>query len=158
MNYHNFLSDILLVAFSLDYFFNFIFSFICFLQFFFIERPINFFTNEVANNACPYYSIFDFTNHKIFFRPIGSIAFSKNVLVLWNSYMITYFKLSIFAIRINILFSIWTRFNMNGLHFICSMTFVLVFIKNIIWQIKISLFWHGGHKLVNLIFSVLINL
>ena len=126
--------------FSVDYFFNSELCLICFMQFFFIENSSNLFSDEITNNVCPWQGIFDPTNQKNFFRPIRSIFFSKNILVFWNCDAITCFKLSIFGIRNNTVFSIETRFNINRLHFNRSMICVIVLINSIIKQIKINAF------------------
>ena len=80
----------------------------CFLQFFFIKRSNNFFTNEMVNSICPQNCIFKFFNYKNVFRTIWSIFFSKNVFVFSYSYVITNFRFGISVITINTLnFVLW---------------------------------------------------
>ena len=68
--------------------------------------PTNFFVFKITNHVCPRHSVFNFFNHKIFFRPIWNIYFCKNVFILWYSNIITNFKFStfliIFFIKVNI--------------------------------------------------------
>ena len=78
-------SSFLLIAFSiLD----------SFWLFFFIKWPENCFTVEISNN-------FTFFNQKDILIPILSIVLCKNIFVFWYSYMITDFKLWVFAIMLN---------------------------------------------------------
>ena len=67
--------NIQFIAFSNNYFFSYRLYLICFLQFFFVKRSSNFFTLEITNKICPRDSIFNFLNHKHFFRPIQSVTF-----------------------------------------------------------------------------------
>ena len=55
---------------------------ICFLQFFLIKHSNNFFTFKITNNICAWVCVFNFFNHKNFFRPIQNISFSKIFLYL----------------------------------------------------------------------------
>ena len=65
-----------------------------FWLFFFIKWPENCFTVEISNN-------FTFFNQKDILIPILSIVLCKNIFVFWYSYMITDFKLWVFAIMLN---------------------------------------------------------
>ena len=61
---------------------------------------------KVFYYICLRNSIFNFCNHKSFFRPIWNIALCKNVSIFWYSYMVTKFKfrifITIFYIKINV--------------------------------------------------------
>ena len=94
-----------LITFFFKYFFYSKFFLICVLQFFFIKTSSNFFPIQVTNNISPRNGISNFTNNKIFFLPIYSIYFSKNVFILSNSNVVTSFKFGIFFIKIYIVFS-----------------------------------------------------
>ena len=57
---------------------------ICFLKFIFVKRSNNFFSNKIINSLCPRHSIFNFFNHKNYFRPIWSVTFCKNILIYFD--------------------------------------------------------------------------
>ena len=82
-----------------DYFFYSKFLLIYLLQFFFIKCSNDFFTITIINNISPWDCILNFFNHKNSFRPIWSIALSKNFFVFRYSQMITNFKFRIFIIK-----------------------------------------------------------
>ena len=63
---------------------------------FFVKCFNNFKTFKIT--LIPQNSIFNFCNHKTFFKPIWNITFSKNVFIFWYSYMITNFKFRIFFV------------------------------------------------------------
>ena len=51
-----------------------------FLQFFYVKHSNNLSTIKLTNKICPQHSIFNFFNHKNFFRPIRSVTFCKSFL------------------------------------------------------------------------------
>ena len=69
---------------------------ICHLQFVFIKRFNNFFSNNSFWHICSWNSIFKFFNNKIFFRSICRVTFCKNIFLFWYSYMVTNLKFRIF--------------------------------------------------------------
>ena len=83
-----------ILVFSLDCFSN------CsvlnyFLHFFFAKSSNNSFAVRIVNNVSPRHSIFNFFNHKNFFRPIWSVTFRKKLFMFWYSNNITNFKFKI---------------------------------------------------------------
>ena len=127
------------------------FFLICFLQFFFIKCSNNFFTIKITNNIWPWNSTFNIFNHKYFFRPIWTISFSKNNFAFSNSNMITNFEFSIFIINFFTKVNICIMFNINRLHFNCSMT-CIVLICTMSFSLPIYVFfWHRCHIFVNII-------
>ena len=52
-----------------------------FLQLFFVKRSKNFFNITIANNICPWHSIFNFFNPKNVFRSIWNVTFCRNVFI-----------------------------------------------------------------------------
>ena len=82
----------LLYLFHLIYFNSKLFL-ICFLQFFFV----NFLSIKIVNNISPWHSIFNFFNHKSFFKPICRVTFCKNIFIFWYSNNTTNFKFRIFS-------------------------------------------------------------
>ena len=73
---------ILLIGFSLYYFFNSRLFLIWFLKFFFIKLINNFFAFKITCTICSRNSIFNFCSNKNFFRLIWNIAFCKNISIL----------------------------------------------------------------------------
>ena len=73
--------DLWFIAFSFNYFFYPNFVLFCFSQFFFIKCSSDFFTVKITNKICLRHSVFNFINHKNFFRPISNIAFCKNIYI-----------------------------------------------------------------------------
>ena len=61
------------------------FWFVFFFQFFFVKLFKNFFVLKITNYVHVGRSVFNFFNHKNFFRPIWDIAFCKNVFIFWYS-------------------------------------------------------------------------
>ena len=77
-----FIFNIQFISFSLYFFFNFKLFLICFLQLFFIKRFNNFFSSvKITKNVCPWHNVFNFFNHKNYFRLICNIGFCKNVFM-----------------------------------------------------------------------------
>ena len=72
-----FLFNVKFITFSLYYFFNPKFFFICFLQFFFIKASNNFFVLKIINNIWSWPGVFNFFTHKNLFRSIWNRAFCK---------------------------------------------------------------------------------
>ena len=119
-----------LFLFFLKYFFYYKFFLICFLQFFFLNCSNNIFTIKINNNICPWNWIFNFANYKNLFRPIRSISFSKNVFVF---YIFTW-SLVLNLGSLALLFfpkSIYIIFNINRVHFNCSVICVLLYLSTI---------------------------
>ena len=86
------------ITFLFNYLFNSELFLICFFLFFLMKSSNNIFTVKMTNKWCPRHSAFNSRNHKIFFRPIWSVSFCKDVFILWYSYMITNFKVKIFLV------------------------------------------------------------
>ena len=80
------------------HFFNSKLFLIYFLQFIFIKSSNNLFSIKIINNICPRRSIFNFFNHKNFFRPIWSITFCKNIFMLWYSPILNWGSLSLISL------------------------------------------------------------
>ena len=106
----------------------------CFLQFFFKKGSNSFFTIKITNNICPWNNIFNFLNYKNFFRRIWSVCFSKNVFVLLYPDMITNFKFRIFIINFFTKVNIRIIFNINWLHFNCSVICIVVFFNYLLYS------------------------
>ena len=124
--------DVWLISFSFNYFFILNYFWFVFFNSFSLKRSNKFFTIKIINNISPWNCIFNFFNYKSLFWPISGISFSKNVFVFWNFYMITNLKFRTLFLRINIVFGIRIRFDINGLHFNRSMVCIIVFINNAI--------------------------
>ena len=71
-------------------------------------------------------SIFNFFNHKLFFRPIWSIAFRKIVFIFWYSNTITNFKFWVFIISFFIRISLCVWFYINRFHFNCAIICIII--------------------------------
>ena len=95
--------------------------------------------------------LFYFFNHKDFFRPIGSVSFTKNTFVFWHFYMIANFKFRIFTINFFTRVNKGITFNINGFHINCSMICAVVLIYYIIKFINIHIFWYSCHMLINFV-------
>ena len=76
------------MTFSFNYFFCPEFLFISLLQFFFHKMFQWILHHLDHSNICPWNCIFNFFNHKNFFRSIWCVSFTKNIFVFGNSYMI----------------------------------------------------------------------
>ena len=87
---------------------------ICFLQFLFIKSSNNFIPVKIINKISPWDSIFNFFNQKMFFKPIWSVTFCKNIFIFWYSNNITNSKP---RILINICVNICVWFYVNRFHF-----------------------------------------
>ena len=124
------------VSYFLNYFSYSKFLLICFFQLFFIKYSNNLSTIKIVINICSWDCISNFTNYKNFFRPAWSISFSKNVFLIWFFYMIIKLKFRVFIIRINVVFNIIARLNINRFHFNCSMVYIAVSIHYIYQYIQ----------------------
>ena len=105
---------------------------ICFLQFFFITRSINFFSIKIINNMCLSHSIFNFFNYRNFFRPIRSVTLCKNVFIFGYPNYITNFKFRTFTINFFTRVNICVWFYISRFHFNCTMVLIVIFINYII--------------------------
>ena len=95
MNYHKLSIWLMVHHLSLNHFFYSKFCLICFFQFFFIKRSINFFTVKITNKICSRHSMFNFFNYSSFFRPIWNVIYCKNTFLFWYFYIVTNFKFRI---------------------------------------------------------------
>ena len=99
---------------------------ICFLQFFFVERSNNFSAIKISNNLSPRHRMFDFFNHKEFFRPVWKVTFCKKIFVFWYFSMVKKSKFRaffiFFSIKVNIHILFVIRFHSN-----CSMICIVVY-------------------------------
>ena len=113
--------------------------FICFIAFLFHKTFNNFFSFKIIKR-CPQHILFNFFNHKNFFRLIWNIAFCKNHFIFWCSYVITSIKfrtfLIIFLSKVNIHAFLYIRI----LYFNCSLICIDVFTPYNIWFIDIYIF------------------
>ena len=125
-NYHK-LS--ILHTIFLDYFFNSKFFLTCFLQFVFVKCSNNIFFIKIINNIRPRHSIFNFFNHKNFFRPIWSVTFCKNIFIFWFSNIINSFKFWIFIISFFSIINICVWFYISRFRFNYAMICIIVFIN-----------------------------
>ena len=74
------------------------FSSVCPLQLFFVKRSNNFFSIQVFYYICPRRRIFNFFDHKNFFRSTRTASFCKNLFIFLYSLMNSNFKFIIFVI------------------------------------------------------------
>ena len=127
---------------------------VCFFQLFFIKCSNNFFILEIINNICLWHCIFNFFNYKNFFRPIWSISFSQNVLYFdilawsptWNLWSLS---LTSLLKSIYIYIYIYIIYNINRLHFNCSMIWWYGFLYS--FTISSNLSIHAFFKIYLLI-------
>ena len=68
------------------------------MQFFLIKRSNNFFSIKVLYYICLRHNIFNFFNHKTFFRPMWGRTFCKNISIFQYSYIVTNYIFRIFDI------------------------------------------------------------
>ena len=79
------------------------FRFFFFFQFFFVKSSNNFFSVKIINKMCPRYSVFNFFNHKKFFKPILYLIFFIKIFCI-RSFFIRVFFIRIFSIKIKLNF------------------------------------------------------
>ena len=103
-----------------------------FFKFFFIPRSKNLLSIKVFCYIYPGPSIFNFFNHKNFFRSIWSATFCKNDFNFRYSDMVAYFKIRIPVIIFFTKANICARYFINKLHFDCTMISIVVFTNYII--------------------------
>ena len=105
---------------------------------------------------CPWSSVFNFFNHKNYFRRIWNIAFYKNVLIFWYSNNITSFKSRILIINFFTKFDICAWFYVNRFSFNFAM--VCIIISTISSNLSIYTFFDIEVMYLEIIFiKVLIN-
>ena len=126
---------------------------ICCLQFLFVKRSNNFLTIEIFFYISQQQSIFNFFNHKSFFRLVWSVIFCKNVFIfecITRSPTLNLGSLSLSSISksINVL-----NFTSTGFALI-----FIVFINYIIWYIIYTFLDIKVVYLQILFFTVLIYL
>ena len=136
------------ITFFLDYFFNSEIFLICFLQLVFVKCFINFFPFKVISNICQRHSIFNFFNHKNFFRPIWSVTFCKSIHIFWYSNITNNFKFRIFIINFFTRVNICVWFCINRFQFNCAMICTVIFIYYITWFISIDIFWNWSYVFI----------
>ena len=117
---------------------------ICFFQFFFVQCSNNFFSIKIINNISIWHSIFNFFNHKNFFRPIWNVT--SPILNLGSLLLISLLE-SIYVFHFTsagfILFDIW---------------YLLLYLLTISSNLSIyKFFWNWGHAFINFI-SLMISL
>ena len=128
------LSPFLLITFSIPNYF-------CFFvpQFVSLKLSSNLFSFKKTNNICSRHSIFNFFNHKNFFRSIWNVTLCKNIFIFLYSISITNFKFRIFIINFYTRVNICASFHINRFNFNCTMICIVVFINYII-NLKIYTF------------------
>ena len=142
-----------LSPFFLHYFFDSKLILICFLKFFFIKSSNKFFSIKIFNSISPQHNIFNFFNHKNFFRPFWSLMFCKNIFIFQYSNNIANFKFRIFIINFFTTVNICVSFYINRFHFNCTILCIVVFINYIILLINIHVFWNWSNVFINFIFK-----
>ena len=119
----------------------------CLSQLFLVECSNNFFTIEITNHKCPWYSVFYVLDQRDFLRPIRRIVLCKNIFLIWNSHMITNFEFRNFVITLNIIFNIHPRLNISRFHFNCFMMFLLY--SQLFYSIyRCKHFWYHSHLIL----------
>ena len=118
------LVDVQITAFSLDYFFNPEFFFGSLFATFFLKCSNSFFTIEITNNICAWYSIFYFFDQKDVLRPI-----CKNILGILKFLHDQHLEFRSFVIMLETIAYIRTLLNMVRFHYDYSMICVVVFVN-----------------------------